>query len=282
MFNIFEAFIKELIKNSNIFGHTATGKIQMGALQFLADNVFYLENWMGDKSGMNFFSGVSQILYSLAIWLLILKFTKKGFETHISWTDGDVDADPFAMFTRFVKALILMIAFPVLYDFFARICTGVLDALLSNVTDELLWADGMENIIETMSSGLVILLIFWIGNIVLYFQLLMRGIEIYIMRVGFPLACIGLLESDNGAFAPYMMTFFKCAVTTVVQLTLMQIAFSLMVTGDTIISLGMLFTGIATPKLLQQFMVQTGGGGNITGKVYSAVRIVDVVAGAVK
>ncbi|HEY5557783.1 conjugal transfer protein TrbL family protein [Acetobacterium sp.] len=282
MFAIFEAFIKELVKNSQMFAESKAGDIQMGALQFLADNVFYLENWIGDGSKMNFFSGVSTILYSLAIWLLILKFTKKGFETHITWTDGDLDADPFAMFTRFVKALILMIAFPVLYNFFARICTGVLAALLNSVTDELEWADGMTNIIETMSSGLVILLIFWIGNIVLYFQLLMRGIEIYIMRIGFPLACIGLLESDNGAFAPYMMTFFQCAVTTVVQLTLMQLAFSLMLTGDTFISLGMLFTGISTPKLLQQFMVPTGGGANLSGKMYSAVRIVDVVRSAVK
>lgn len=282
MFSIFEAFIKELVKNSNMFAETSAGKIQMGALQFLSDNVFYLENWIGDGSKMNFFTGISNILYSLAIWLLILKFTKKGFETHITWTDGDADADPFAMFIRFVKAIVLMIAFPVLYDFFARICTGVLAALLGSVTGELAWADGMTNIIETMSTGMVALLIFWIGNIVLYFQLLMRGVEIYIMRIGFPLACIGLLESDNGAFAPYMMTFFQCAVTTVVQLTLMQVSFSLMFTGDTIISLAILITAISTPKLLQQFMVPTGGGANLSGKMYSAVRIVDVVRSAVK
>jgi len=282
LFSIFEAFIKELVKNSNMFAETSAGKIQMGALQFLSDNVFYLENWIGDGSKMNFFTGISNILYSLAIWLLILKFTKKGFETHITWTDGDADADPFAMFIRFVKAIVLMIAFPVLYDFFARICTGVLAALLGSVTGELAWADGMTNIIETMSTGMVALLIFWIGNIVLYFQLLMRGVEIYIMRIGFPLACIGLLESDNGAFAPYMMTFFQCAVTTVVQLTLMQVSFSLMFTGDTIISLAILITAISTPKLLQQFMVPTGGGANLSGKMYSAVRIVDVVRSAVK
>lgn len=282
MFSIFEAFIKEFIKNSNMFAETPTGKMQMGSLKFLSDNVFYLEKWIGDNSKLNFFAGISTILYSLAIWLLILKFTKKGFETHITWTDGDADADPFAMLIRFVKAIVLMIAFPVLYDFFARICTGVLMALLNSVSDELSWAHGMANIIDTMSCGIVVLLIFYIGNIVLYFQLLMRGVEIYIMRIGFPLACIGLLESDNGAFAPYMMTFFQCAITTVLQLTLMQISFALMFTGDTIISLAILITAISTPKFLQQFMVPNHGGGNLSGKIYSAVRIVDVVRSAVK
>ncbi len=271
-----------MIKNSNAFGSTSTGDLQMASLKFLGENVFYLEKWMGSGNGWNFFSGVHLILYELAIWLLILKFTKKGFETHIAWTDGDQDSDPYGMFTRFIKALILMIAFPVLYDVFARIATGILAALLSNVSEELNWASGMEKIIETMGKNMVVLIIFWIGSTVLYFQLLMRGIEIYIMRVGFPLACVGLLESDNGAFAPYMMTFFQCAMTTVVQLVLMQISYSFLLTGDILIGLGILFTGITAPKLLQQFMVTTGGGGNVTGKVYSAVRIVDVVSKAVK
>ena len=55
-----------------------------------------------------------------------------------------------------------------------------------------------------------------------------------------------------------------------------------MFTGDTIISLAILITAISTPKLLQQFMVPTGGGANLSGKMYSAVRIVDVVRSAVK
>ena len=50
----------------------------------------------------------------------------------------------------------------------------------------------------TAIFGLVFVIVYFI----LYFQFLMRGLEILILRVGMPLACVGLIDNDKGVFKP--------------------------------------------------------------------------------
>jgi len=49
----------------------------------------------------------------------------------------------------------------------------------------------------------IISLIFFICFFILYIQFLTRGLEILILRVGVPLACVGLMDNDNGVFRTY-------------------------------------------------------------------------------
>lgn len=57
----------------------------------------------------------------------------------------------------------------------------------------------------TAISGMVFVIVYFI----LYFQFLMRGLEILILRVGIPLACVGLLDNDKGVFKAYLNKFFQ-------------------------------------------------------------------------
>ena len=61
-------------------------------------------------------------------------------------------------------------------------------------------------------TGLVAIILF----VVLYVQFLVRGVEILILRLGFPLACVGLLESNNGVFQTYSQKMFKSVLTVIV------------------------------------------------------------------
>jgi len=46
-----------------------------------------------------------------------------------------------------------------------------------------------------------------------------------IIRMGFLLACIGLLDSDKGVFAPYLKKLFVICMTAVVQIFLLRLSF---------------------------------------------------------
>ncbi|UYO64409.1 DUF6102 family protein [Acetobacterium wieringae] len=271
MFDIFSKFIEEMIKNSGITFEFALSK--------LIEMVFYMENYIGDNIGVALFTNIKSIMYGLAIWLLILKFSKKGFETYILGTEGDPDSDPYTYLLRFVQALVLMLCFPILYDLLARITLGVGTAILGNMSGTGSQIDVGSNplaITEAFGDSLISNIISAVGLVLLYFQILMRGAEMFVMRIGFYLACVGYVESDKGAFAPYMMTFLKCALTTLVQVSLLQLSLVVLTAGSFMIGWAFMFLAIGTPKFLQQFMVPTSGGGSVMGKVYQGVRLADV------
>lgn len=243
--------------------------------------VFYIANYMGDTTGVTLFTSLETLFYGFGLWLLILKFLKKGFETYVVGTEGDPDSDPMAFLFQFIKALILILCFPFIYEMLARITIGFGAVIIDNIgTSGASWLDegSVVGVIDYFGDNLVAGIVSVIGLILLYFQILMRGAEMYVLRLGFYLACAGIVESDNGAFAPYMMMFLKCAVTTLAQVSLLQLSITLLSSDVMMMGWAFLFLAISAPKFLQQFMVPTGGGGSIMGKVASGVRIADVVS----
>lgn len=273
MYDIFGEFIKKLFEYSGV-------KLDF-VLSKLVEMVFYIANYMGDTTGVTLFTSLETLFYGFGLWLLILKFLKKGFETYVVGTEGDPDSDPMAFLFQFIKALILILCFPFIYEMLARITIGFGAVIIDNIgTSGASWLDegSVVGVIDYFGDNVVAGIVSVIGLILLYFQILMRGAEMYILRLGFYLACAGIVESDNGAFAPYMMMFLKCAVTTLAQVSLLQLSITLLSSDVMMMGWAFLFLAISAPKFLQQFMVPTGGGGSIMGKVASGVRIADVVS----
>ena len=82
------------------------------------------------------------------------------------------------------------------------------------------WVSGISSMgLVTAIFGLVFVIVYFI----LYFQFLMRGLEILILRVGIPLACVGLIDNDKGVFKPYMSKFFQSALSVVIQVSLAKV-----------------------------------------------------------
>lgn len=272
MYPIFKNFIFDAINNSGVI---------TGSIKSLAEQVFYIDKYIGDTSGLDLSTGLTQIFYQLALLLLVIKFSKSGFETYITWTGGDPDSDPMAMLQRTVKAVVMIVAFPMLYQIFARVCTGVLYEILNSMNSKFLYEENFVKSLIEAGMGPFAVLFFFIGALVLYFQMLARGVQMWIMQIGFPLACVGLIESDNGVFAPFMMTFFKAGITTIIQLSLLSLSYILMATGDFAIGFSALAAGITTPALLQQFMVHAGNA-NLSGKALTIARVTEVAVRSVK
>ena len=183
-----------------------------GLMEGIIPLTLYAEQYMSTLAGVDLFQSLFDIVFGFGVSLIVLKFLKKGFETYVLWSDGDADEEPIAILTNFFKAMAVAICFPTMYDWLATIVeemsNKMLEAIgLATAYDWAGWVSGISSMgLVTAIFGLVFVIVYFI----LYFQFLMRGLEILILRVGIPLACVGLIDNDKGVFKPYMSKFFLC------------------------------------------------------------------------
>lgn len=168
-----------------------------GLMEGIIPLTLYAEQYMSTLAGVDLFQSLFDIVFGFGVSLIVLKFLKKGFETYVLWSDGDADEEPIAILTNFFKAMAVAICFPTMYDWLATIVeemsNKMLEAIgLATAYDWAGWVSGISSMgLVTAIFGLVFVIVYFI----LYFQFLMRGLEILILRVGIPLACVGLIDN---------------------------------------------------------------------------------------
>lgn len=249
-------------------------------LTSLYDIVFDCGQTLSSITGVEFFGLIMPITYGVGMGLIVLKFLKKAFDIYVLWTDGDPDADPFLLLTNFIRAIGTSLIFQWLYGIFVDICRDITNQIMTainsgtDMTTEWVTAITSMGIVPAIAG-----LIFMICYLILLFSFMARGIEMMVMRVGVPLACVGLLDNDKGMFRAYINQFVKAFITTIVQIMLCKIGLSLML-GATIISTQNIIWGIACmigaismPKILREFLVPTGGDGHVGNTVFQTVHI---------
>lgn len=266
-----------------------------GAVTFidsmLADLVpmtLHADQYMTAAGGGSMVDVLFEILLGFGVSLIILKFLKKGFECYVMWTDGDPDSEPIQLIIRFVQAIAVAVCFPVMYGWLADITEKLTNQLITAIGastnyDWQAWVNGLS------SAGLVTAifgLVFVICYFILYFQFLMRGVEIMILRIGLPLACTGLLDNDKGVFKTYLTKFFQSTVAVMAQISLCKLGVGMMmnvgINLNVFWGIACLVLAIKTPRFLSEFMVPTGGGGGMVNNIYHSVRLVGMAKNLMK
>lgn len=246
-------------------------------LEGLVPMALHAEEYMDTLLGTDGISGIFDIFFAFGVSLIILKFLKKGFERYILWTEGDADVEPLMLMTGFMKALAVAICFPNMYGWLADIVADLSNQLITIISGGM-EVDFTAVITGISSAGLftgIISLIFFICFFMLYIQFLTRGLEILILRIGLPLACVGLMDQDNGVFRTYIQKFFQSTMAVLVQIVLAKLGVALMLNTHVFWGLAALMLAMRTPKFLQEFLIISGGqgSGGVMNKVYSTARI---------
>ena len=206
--------------------------------------VFDCGQYLTTVSGVEFFSLLMPVSYGFGISLIILKFLKKAFDIYVLWTDGDPDADPFLLLTNFVRAVGTALIFQWLYQIFVDICRDITDQIMSAISQGTSPTIEWVNAITSMGIVPAIAgLIFLICYLILLFSFMARGIEMMVMKIGVPLACVGLLDNDKGVFRAYINQFVKAFITTIVQIMLVKIGLSLMLNATMLSSQNIMHDG---------------------------------------
>lgn len=256
-----------------------------GLMEGIVSLALNAEQYMTNISSTSFVSGLSDVIFGFGVSLIILKFVKKGFDTYVLWNGSDADKEPYYLVINFVKALAVAICFPVIYGWMADIVTDMSTQILRVIGDgtEYTWTAWVQGISSLGIVTAIFGLIFIICYFMLYFQFLMRGLEMLILRVGVPIACVGLLDNNNGVFADYLKTFFKSLLAVVVQIALAKLGVGLMLNMHVFWSVACMVLAIKTPKFLAEFAVPSGGdAGGVVNNVYHSVRLVGMAKNLVK
>jgi MFS family permease len=255
----------------------------------LVPMTLHADEYMIAASGGSMVQILFDILLGFGVSLIILKFLKKGFECYVMWTDGDPDSEPTYLIIRFIQAIAVAVCFPVMYSWLADITQNLTDQLLTAIGASTnyswqAWVDGISTLgLVTAIFGLVFVICYFI----LFFQFLMRGLEIMILRIGLPLACVGLLDNDKGVFKNYLNKFFQSTFSVVVQICLCKLGVGMMmnvgINMNIFWGIACLVLAIKTPRFLADFMVPTGGGGSgVINNVYHSVRLVGMAKNIMK
>lgn len=240
----------------------------------LIDIVFWVEDHISDGSifentiinnskSQIFFDKLFQVTTGFGIAFLIFRFLKKVFDTYIIGSDGDSTLSIANSFIGFCKALIIICSFDWIYGVFVKISIEFINDMLDAVGA--VTVTSLAGILQQfLSFGifmLLALLVFFICYLLIVFQFIKRGLEMLLLRLGIPLACSGLIDSDNGVFAPYIKLFIQNSVTVLIQLCMIKLGFGITANGNIFFGIGAMIMGIKTPQFIQQFMIGVGSGG---------------------
>ncbi len=225
---------------------------------------------------------VYTFLYVLACSLVALKFLFKGFQIYILWRNGDADSSPRDMLTGVAEAAFVMVSFPYLYDKCVDVVVWAAQEIMGRL-GIMQYSGGLAGIITAtildwgeLFITLAFALLFFVFVLILWIKMVAQGFELLVLRMGVPVATLGLIDSDMALFKNYMQVFIKTGITVVIQVCLMSLSFRVLGTFrffNLLAAIALVIAALSTPKLLQQFLVPQGGGGGVAQKAYSVAMV---------
>lgn len=203
------------------------------------------------------FNQIYQVIFNYATYLLVIVFIAKAIKTYFLMREGDNEQNPIQLVIGMLKAVIVMICFKEIYTIGVGIVGEFLNSILNVMTVE------GTNLAEALSNNIqggiftavacLVLLICWL---LLICQFIMKGIELLVMRIGIPIASVGLLNSDGGVFPDYIRSFMMTAFTLVIQLSLLNLSIATLLMNKLIYGIAIAVVAVNTPMIMSKYMVK--------------------------
>lgn len=228
-------------------------------LRVLFENTLLIE-----RSFPNNLSGITEkinlIIIVLGTSYIILKFIKKGFDIYMVGIDGDATTSPSVLMTNFARAILSMAFFSFVFGIGVDIATDYFGRIYSTIAQvDLADYGALLAVLGGLIIGQIVIVIMLIVYTIFYFLLIKDGLQLLILRIGFPLVCSGLMDTNSGIYAPYVSTIFKVIFTIAIKLLLSQFALACIISGNPVLAIAALISAIGLPAFLNSFLVPSGG-----------------------
>lgn len=218
---------------------------------------------------------------ALSLGIAIMLFLKKGFEIYILWNDGDSDLDPVVFLASFIKMTVVIVWFSSAYGYGVEVATNIFNKLLESITGNVTGKDflaGLLNFVDLNNGFLFIIFIvvLLINAIRLVIQFFGRGIELFILRIGVPLAALDMLNADSVAWRAYVKKIVQITLTLELQIFLFFLSLMIPINGikNFIFAIAIQLTAIKLPSFLSELLVVSAGNGGLISKASSGAHLV--------
>ena len=257
----------------------------LGAMTDFGEDTFsyYLNFDKAIKSAAPSFSFDKLYTYmaALSLGIAIMLFLKKGFEIYILWNDGDSDLDPVVFLASFIKMTVVIVWFSSAYGYGVEVATHIFNKLLESITGNVTGKDflaGLLNFVDLNNGFLFIIFIvvLLINAIRLVIQFFGRGIELFILRIGVPLAALDMLNADSVAWRAYVKKIVQITLTLELQIFLFFLSLMIPINGikNFIFAIAIQLTAIKLPSFLSELLVVSAGNGGLISKASSGAHLV--------
>lgn len=244
------------------------------------ENAFQLENSVLTPSVI---SDAYWYLYIACTVILALKLLWKGFKIYILTRDGEPEVPPMTLITGAGMSLGVSVAFPILYPILIDVTMRIAQALVYAATGN--WGYTDVEIADILSLGdfaadkglsmIIAALAYGVMLIVINFQLLLRGAELLIFRLGIPFASMDLVNSDGNVWKNYINILFRMMLLSIAQVFCMVIGLLLFSDGNLTWAIAFELAAVSGPKLMAQFFpAQSGGLSQKAAAVASVARLI--------
>lgn len=251
----------------------------LGGIQEICGDLFrtsfYIETLVDSILSPVANTSAYEAVYFYCSMLLVIKLLWKGWNVYVLWSNGSPEVSPGELLKGAAWAIVVTAAFPLAYDVGIAIAMELVNTVLNSfqLPSVSLSAPDLISQIGTIitslkDTGVLMVfaaLVFIILLILLIFRILGQGTELFIFRLGVPIAAIGLVDSDGGAWSNYIQILFKQIFSVMVQYFCIVIGIKTMLLATIkALAVGIAFeiTAFATPKLLSQVLTpKTGGHG---------------------
>lgn len=236
-----------------------------------------------EQQGITFHS-VRVVIYTFSIYLIVLKFVKKLFDVYALQVDGDPNADINVLVTSFFKAMVVAMSFTTiwswLYDIVIDFGTDLIKAInietVGQQIDSLLQLSNADIDIGSPNTILLPVFMFLVG--LMFLLVFKNAVEFWLVRLGVPLACCGLLDADQGLFKQYTKILLKEILTILIRVFMLHISLCVLAIGGVsvftlLVSFSSLIVGFTTPKILSELLIQQQQGGRFMNTVYMGAMV---------
>jgi len=86
-------------------------------------------------------------------------------------------------------------------------------------------------------------------------------LQLLMLRVAFPIACVGLVDSDKGIFKNFFQKFIMLSVSAFAMIFFFRFSLLLVTNGNPFWGLAAGMAAMKTPDILRDFMLGYGGTG---------------------
>ena len=255
-------------------------------VKMVLENTLYVEKMLDNVLNSQAVSTLYTFMYGFACMLIVLKFLQRGFSIYILWRDGDPDTSPKDALMGLIIGMALMATFPILYGYLTEVVLWLYQNIL-NILKLSELSLMVNNLLNAVAGNLffgIIALIYAVAGFVLWLQTIKRGLELLILRIGFPIACVGLINSDGGIFRGYLNTIIKTTLTLMLQAILISVSYKLVSSfnmNGLLLGIAALMSAYSVPALFQSFLI-SGSGPNVGQKVTSTARVIQSVKGLIR
>ena len=218
---------------------------------------------------------------ALSLGIAIMLFLKKGFEIYILWNDGDSDLDPVVFLASFIKMTVVIVWFSLAYGYGVEVATKIFNRLLESITGNVTGKDFFSGFVNLLNDNnrmmfTIFIIVIIINSIRLVIQFFGRGIELFILKIGVPLAALDMLNADSVAWRAYIKKLAQVMVTLMLQIFLYFLSLLIPINGlkNFIFAIAIQLTAIKLPSFLSELLVVSAGNGGLISKASSGAHLV--------